>query len=343
MGLTTPMTSLFFAVQPRSINSSSNDDIDAVAEGMNRVDISDSNNDDTSEVSKETCAACGKEGNSDVMNVCNKCKSVKYCNAACKKKHRSKHKKACERRVAELYDEKLFNEVEPEECPICLLPLPIGNHTTYESCCGKVICNGCVYAMKMSEGGGDLYPCAFCRTPPASSKEEHIKRLKALMDRGNGMAFNQLAQYYYAGVTEGLPQDYKKANELFLKAGELGCSDGYFNLGIAYEKGRGVGRDEKKADCYFELATMGGDVTARYNLGIIEEDVGNIQRSLKHYTIAARAGHKKALNEVTSGFMNGFITKDEYANTLRAHHERHKEMKSDARDKAAALGMFSDA
>lgn len=38
------------------------------------------------------------------------------------------HKKACERRAAEiaaeLYDEKLFKEVEPEECPICLLPLP---------------------------------------------------------------------------------------------------------------------------------------------------------------------------------------------------------------------------
>ena len=31
------------------------------------------------------------------MNTCNKCKSVKYCNAACKKKHRQKHKKQCER------------------------------------------------------------------------------------------------------------------------------------------------------------------------------------------------------------------------------------------------------
>jgi len=160
------------------------------------------------------------------------------------------------------------------------------------------------------------------------------------MDKGNGMAFNQLAQYYYAGVTEG-SQDYQKANELFLKAGELGCPDGYFNLGIAYEIGRGVEKDEKKADCYFELATMGGDVTARYNLGLIEEDAGNIQRAVKHFILAARAGHVKALNEVTSCFTNGYITKDDYANTLRAHHERQREMKSDARDKAAASGMFS--
>ena len=48
------------------------------------------------------CASCGREGNSENMNKCNKCKEVKYCNAACKKKHRSKHKKVCERRAAEL-------------------------------------------------------------------------------------------------------------------------------------------------------------------------------------------------------------------------------------------------
>ena len=44
------------------------------------------------------CANCGKEG-SDINNTCNKCKMVKYCNAACKKKHRHKHKKECEEHV----------------------------------------------------------------------------------------------------------------------------------------------------------------------------------------------------------------------------------------------------
>ena len=48
------------------------------------------------------CANCGKEGDGDSMNTCNKCDLVQYCNAACKKKHKSKHKKKCERRAAEL-------------------------------------------------------------------------------------------------------------------------------------------------------------------------------------------------------------------------------------------------
>jgi len=89
--------------------------VDNLTENFNSVSILDN---------KSTCAACGKEGNSDNMNTCNKCKEVKYCNAACKKKHRHKHKKECERRVAELYDEKLFKEPPPnEECPICYIPL----------------------------------------------------------------------------------------------------------------------------------------------------------------------------------------------------------------------------
>ena len=57
----------------------------------------------TEDTTITTCANCGKEGGT--LNTCNKCKMVKYCNAACKKKHRSKHKKACEKRVVDLHDE----------------------------------------------------------------------------------------------------------------------------------------------------------------------------------------------------------------------------------------------
>jgi len=39
------------------------------------------------------CANCGKGGGKGSMNSCNKCDLVvTYCNAACKKKHASKHK-----------------------------------------------------------------------------------------------------------------------------------------------------------------------------------------------------------------------------------------------------------
>jgi len=52
--------------------------------------------------------------------------------------------------------------------------------------------------------------------------------------------------------------------------------------------------------------------------------------------IAAKAGSKDSLDQVKNGFMQGIVTKDEYANTLRAHQKIQDEIKSDARDKAAA-------
>ena len=95
-----------------------------------RIDMS---NTSTTEISSSnTCANCGKVG-SDVTNTCNKCNSVMYCNAACKKRHRHKHKKACEEHVkrasenaAKLHDEELFKQPPPlDDCPICFLRLPL--------------------------------------------------------------------------------------------------------------------------------------------------------------------------------------------------------------------------
>ena len=80
------------------------------------------------------CANCGKES-TEVKNTCNKCKLAKYCNAACKKKHRHKHKEECEEnvrraadRAAELHDEKLKQPPAAEDCPICFETFTIFKH-----------------------------------------------------------------------------------------------------------------------------------------------------------------------------------------------------------------------
>ena len=197
-----------------TIKESEGSNIDTITEDIERVVISEDKKDTHKECTsceqnkvnaitegiegealKDTsvcvCGSCGKKGDRDNMNTCNKCKMVKYCNAACKKKHRSKHKKACERRVAELYDNKLFKDhPPPEECPICLLLLPVDiKQSPFMTCCGKTICTGCYYAMIKSEkdGGGKADLCPYCRTSAKCSKKEGINRIKRLMDKGYGL------------------------------------------------------------------------------------------------------------------------------------------------------------
>ena len=333
------------------------------------------NNDDQD--SQLTCANCGKEGNYDDMNTCNKCKEVKYCNAACKKKHRKKHKKVCERRVAELHEEALFKEHPPnEECPICLIPLQHGRDlSTFKSCCGKRICNGCILTMLINTRGVDK--CPFCRKIQVSTNKEHNKRMKSLIDNGNAEAHYILAGYYNSGVlghngeNDGR-RDLAKANEFFLKAGELGCDAAYLALGDSYRLGNGVEVDKTKAKHYYELAAMMGSVHARHNLGCEEEQAGNIHAAYRHYILAARAGFARSMGKVKQGFFStspdgpilsfvafmGTVTAEEYArgdikedkhstalqlyhNTLVSYFGRCKEMENDARDKAAASGVFS--
>ena len=133
-----------------------------------------------------------------------------------------------------------------------------------------------------------------------------------------------------------MPLDHAKANELYLKAGELGCVDAYYNLGVVYRTGNGAEIDKKKAKHYYELAAMNGDVAARHNLGCLEGQAGNHQRAMKHFIISARAGHTKSLNNVKKGYVAGHVTKEDYANTLREYQKSQDEMKSQAREKALA-------
>ena len=186
----------------------------------------------------------------------------------------------------------------------------------------------------MSETGGkNMKLCPFCKAPPANSDAEEVKRIKKLMEKGNAYAYYTLAGFYAQGIL-GMSQDRAKANKLSLKACELGCAESYFNLGINYDNGIDVEIDKKKARHSYELAAMGGSVNARHNLGFIEGKAGKYDRAFKHYIIAARAGSKRSLDTVKQGYMRGYVTKEEYANTLREYQKSLDEMTSDARDKA---------
>ena len=197
-----------------------------------------------------TCANCGKEGNSDDMNTCNKCKQVKYCNAACKKKHRHKHKKHCEehlrlaaKRAAELHDIELFKQPPPnEDCPICFQLLPtLDMGRRYRSCCGKVICSGCNNAPVYDNQGNkvDNTKCPFCRIPFPKTNEESIERFKKRVEKDDPIAIHNLGCCYRNGEF-GFKQDDDKSFELWHRAGELGYSRAYNNIAYAYQFGQGI-------------------------------------------------------------------------------------------------------
>ena len=109
-------------------------------------------------------------------------------------------------------------------------------------------------------------------------------------------------------------------------------------LGLfSYNAGTGVVVDEKKTRHYYELGAMKGCVKARNNLACTESRAGNNHQAMKHFVILACAGCEESLDADKKGFMKGYVTKDQYANTLRTYQKSQDEMKINTRDKARVI------
>ena len=262
-------------------------------------------------------------------------------------------------------DDALFQEPTREECPLCLLPMPLfPAHTQYQPCCGTVICLGCLYSVchaRTTEGN----PCPFCRTDCVKKfSESHERMQKRLEANNDGDAFAAQATYIFFGTMD-MPKDEEKGMELYFRAAELGHGGAQSFLGFSHEAGEhGVKRDAKKAIEYHKLAAMSGNVESRHRLGINEggrayetfaartgklnmgidrgapgvkfEGRGDMKRAMKHFIISASAGYDGSLAVLKEGFAEGHVTKKEYEKTLRAYQMSCSELNSEQRDKGLA-------
>jgi TPR repeat protein len=293
---------------------------------------------------------------------------AKYCNADCQRNHWLKHKKECKQQ----YDEALFKDPPPkEDCPICCLPMPVnliscislppaglnlrlppGNIFSvpvydfamaneglasedmkhYYECCGKSICRGCAHSFMQSGNGGT---CPFCKTERIGKtfveREERVEELRKRVEANDAVAMYVLGTYYDVG-RGGLLRDRTKANKLFAKAAELGSSNAHFSLGGYYfDEGGG---DLKKAKIHYEAAAMLGHDQARFYTGMMEFNSDKKERAVKHWMIAASAGHCKAMKALTGTcFDQGYVNFDALDSTFEAYNSACAEMRSEARDK----------
>ncbi|KAL7531819.1 hypothetical protein ACHAXR_005649 [Thalassiosira sp. AJA248-18] len=228
-----------------------------------------------------------------------------------------------------LHDEALFKAPPAEEdCPICFLRFPIADSTYSMPCCGQTLCSGCLFAH------GQLKNCPFCREKSLSG-EEQIEVTKKRMELDNADAFHMLALWYDVGGN-GLPQDSKKAHQLWSQGAELGSRDAHYNLFMSFSKcfiERGVEKDVKKAIYHLEMAAIKGDARSRCELGHYEGKMGNWDRAKKHWMLSAAAGcHSCMEGGIKKGYLMGGVTEDEYTKTLRTYRDSLDEMKSKQRD-----------
>ena len=282
------------------------------------------------------CASCGIAEVDDVkLKPCEGCDLMRYCSDDCKEDHRPGHEAKCKERAAKLLDEILFKQPESShfgDCPICFLPIPL-DHDKYSfySCCSKLICHGCLHAdnERQWEETRQQPACPFCRHPLPETDEEGINIMSKRIDANDPVAMREFGKR----VREN--GDNESAFKYFTKAAELGEAGAHYDLSIMYMMGDGVEKDEQKAKYHLEEAAIGGHPHARHYLGCYDWNNDRIDRAVKHFIIAANLGFDTSLKELKDCYKDGFISKEDFAAALRAHHAVVEATKSPQREEAA--------
>ena len=93
--------------------------------------------------------------------------------------------------------------------------------------------------------------------------------------------------------------DYATALREWKPLAEQGNADAQFNLGLMYEKGRGVPQDYKTAMKWYRLAAEQGDADSQFNStdfqkGLDAAQKGDFATALKEWKLAAKQGYASA-------------------------------------------------
>lgn len=183
--------------------------------------------------------------------------------------------------------------------------------------------------------------------PSANDDEEEgvdLGRLLMLVEGGNPDATFCVAKYRFHGGTE-LPQDKKQGLELYHTAVSLGSPFAAAALGRCFLDGDAVERDHNKTVEYYFRAAELGFVEMYFFIGEIYLNCGEVEEAMMNFRRAAICGFSEdfVFDSLRDGFRNGYITKDEYAYTLRENQKAANEMKSEAREMSReALKKYDD-
>jgi uncharacterized protein len=154
-----------------------------------------------------------------------------------------------------------------------------------------------------------------------SSDSNYLIQLKTPPGYSNLMKFIILSIFFFsifnspvlAGFTEGVAA-YEAGNaplaaKEFRAAAEEGHADSQFNLGLMYEKGIGVNKDEKEAVVWYLKAALQGNAYAQYNLAVLYENGHgvNVDFAQAHqwYRKAAAQGDGLAVGNLGMLYLRG--------------------------------------
>lgn len=149
----------------------------------------------------------------------------------------------------------------------------------------------------------------------------NISRTLAEAEKGVMASQLDLGKAYQYG--RGVGQDYKKALFWYEKAAEQGDAEAQRPLGALYEMGQGVAQDFSKAAFWYEKAGEQGLARAQVNLGILYEKGQGVEKNPEKaffwYQKAAVQGYGRGLNHLGMLYEKGLGVKRDVNQALHLY------------------------
>ena len=101
---------------------------------------------------------------------------------------------------------------------------------------------------------------------------------------------------------------------------EQGDANAQYDLGVAYDRGEGVGQDVSEAVRWYRAAARQRHAPAQYNLGVMYQNGRGVpqdyQNAVRWYQLAAEQGYAGAQNNLGSMYARGHGVPQDY---IQAH------------------------
>ena len=162
-----------------------------------------------------------------------------------------------------------------------------------------------------------------------ADKRSFRGRLAALRigaDEGNAEASFELACLLQDGLVNGrgrqlVAPDFAGAVAAYRRAVELGDVGALLNLGLCYDRGKGVRRNSRRAlHCYSRLWKARRDGSAATNIATVYRDDGDLRRAFQWLRKAAGTGSGGARADVGYWLYYGIGVRRDVAKALTAFH-----------------------
>ncbi|WP_413991923.1 hypothetical protein ACMDCR_07465 [Labrys okinawensis] len=140
--------------------------------------------------------------------------------------------------------------------------------------------------------GLGLAPAARAREVGPAALEDQVPIASSLLPVPPNEAVSLFEEARQLDTSQASTLDLAKAAGLYRQAAQLGYAPALFLLGLAYDKGRGVGHDTMLAGLWYQRAAEHGSVKAMYNLAVLY--AGGAVMGVPDYEQAARWFHQAA-------------------------------------------------